>query len=436
MIYLIGINHKTSDLETREKIWLSDQEIRRILPVLHQEFYEECFMVSTCNRTELYGVPAIPPDLSSPEEFLKTIESRLIHEKDPALNIPREKFFHLKDLEAVRHLLEVATGLDSLVVGDVQILNQVRQHYDLATELRSNGSIMNKMLHVAIHAGKRTKTETDISRGAVSVSYAAVELASKIYFNLEEKKALLIGAGETGELTARHLTSRGIGRLYITNRTFEKAQELATHLNAHAFPLEELDHVLSGIDILITSVSSKEYIITRKHVEGVMARRKRTPLLIIDIGVPRNVDPSLNQIENIFLHDLDTLSRVVEQSLQKRKSCIPEVERIISEELEEFNRWYQSYSVAPLVDELKDLYETIRKEELGQHIHKFSDDDKKWAEHVTRRIIHRLVQMPASELRNGKADKKEHKEQKIRMLRQIFGLNASLKNETHPYRED
>ncbi len=424
MLYLLGINHKTADLETREKLWLSDAAIRELLPAYLKEFFDECFIVSTCNRTELYGVPKKVHPYGTDEEFYHEIEQRLIRAAKPGAEFLPKHFYRVKNMAAGRHMLEVATGLDSMIIGDVQILNQVRQHYNLASELKTNGPILNKLLHVAIHTGKRSKTETDITKGAVSVSYAAVDLAAKIYFNLEEKSALLIGAGETGELTAKNLVARGIQHLYICNRTLQKAEDLAEHLGAKAIPLDQLEQQLIHTDIVISSINSHDYVINREQLSAILARRRHSPLLIIDIGVPRNIDPSINSIGNVFLHDMDSLSAIVDQSMQNRQKCIPEVNAIIDEEMEEFARWCRSHSVVPLVDELESVYESIRSEELNYHINKFREEDKDLVNHLTRRIIHRLIQLPATELRNGIDETQQQKELKIQLVRKLFGLNG------------
>jgi glutamyl-tRNA reductase len=335
----------------------------------------------------------------------------------------------MKNMGAARHLIEVATGLDSMILGDVQILNQIRQHYQLASGLHTNGPILNKLLHVAIHAGKRSKSETEITKGSVSVSYAAVELAAKIYYNLNEKTALLIGAGETGELTAKHLINRGIHKLFITNRTSQKASELAAIMNATAIPYEEYPQQLLYSDIVITSVNSPEYIITTNQFSSIFAKQNHSPILMIDIGVPRNIDPELNTFENVFLHDMDSLSAIVEESLRNRHECIPEVNQIVAEELEEFSRWCRSHSVVPIVDELRLVFENIRNEELNYHIHKFREEDKELIEHLTRRIVYRLVEMPARELRNGETESQQQTELKISLLKKLFGLNEKSSEE-------
>lgn len=424
MLYLLGINHRTADLATREKLWLSDEEIRTLLSAFHRQFFEECFIVSTCNRTELYGVPLSKHSFASDTELFDAVERQMIAVKNAGEEVSPEHFYRLKDMHAAKHLMKVATGLDSMVLGDVQILNQLRQHYYLAAELKTSGAILNKLLQTAFHAGKRTKSETKISKGAVSVSYAAIDLAAKIFFDLGEKTALLIGAGETGELTARHLVSRGIGKLLITNRTLGKAETLAAELRAAAIPFDRFNEHLHNVDIVISSVNSTGFVLSKTELDAVFDNRKRSPLLIVDIGVPRNIDPEVNSIENVFLHDMDTLSRIVQQSLQRRHECIPEVNEIILDELTEFHRWHKSHAVAPILDEVRAVYESIRNEELIQHIHKFRPDDKELVEHVTKRIIHRLMQLPASELRNGKDDTPEQKEMKLRMVRKLFGLNG------------
>ncbi|MFA5832193.1 MAG: glutamyl-tRNA reductase [Bacteroidota bacterium] len=422
MLYLLGINHRTADVAVREKIWFSDNEIRTFLPAVKEKFFDECFMISTCNRTELYGVTKSEILDTSVEQLTSELTKEILTTKKASPIVGEKHFYHLKDIFAVNHLFKVATGLDSMILGDVQILNQIRDHYAIAAESKVSGSVMNKLLQSAVHAGKRTKTETEISKGAVSISYAAVDLAAKIFFDLSQKTVLLIGAGETGELTAKHLVARGIGKLLITNRTLKKAEEVAATLNASPVPFESFMSTFSEVDIVISSVGATDYVLNAQQFKNINKGRRQSPLLIIDIGVPRNVDPDINKFENIFLHDLDSLSHIVEQNHARRKSCIPSVNAIMLEELTEFNRWYQSHAIAPTIDRLRELYDTIRQEELDYHIHKFSEKDKETVELVTRRIIHRLIQLPASELRNGKGDTRQQKEAKLQAIRDLFGL--------------
>ena len=419
MIFLLGINHRTADVAIREKIWFSDDELRNFLPAMKEKFFEECFMISTCNRTELYGVTKAQVADITLEELSSSVIAEILSVKNAPPDIEQKHFYRLKDIAAVNHLFKVATGLDSMVLGDVQVLNQIRDHYAIASEAKMSGPIMNKMIQSAVHAGKRTKTETEISKGAVSISYAAVDLAAKIFFDLSQKTVLLLGAGETGELTAKHLVKRGIGKLLITNRTFSKAEEVAATLNAVPIPFESFPVV----DIVISSVGAADYVLTAQQLRDNLLGRRQSPLLIIDIGVPRNIDPSINKFENIFLHDLDSLSNIVEQNHNRRRSCIPSVNAIMLEELMEFNRWYQSHSIAPTIERLREVYDAIRQEEIKYHIHKFGDKEKEIVDLVTRRIVHRLIQIPATELRNGKADSRQQKELKLQIIRELFGLH-------------
>ncbi len=423
MIFLIGINHRTADIATREKIWFSDDEIRTFLPVVRDKFFDECFMISTCNRTELYGVTNSESVGNSMEELSSLLTNEILTRKNASHDVGQKHFYHLKDIFAVNHLFKVATGLDSMVLGDVQILNQIRDHYSIAAEIKASGAVMNKLLQSAVHAGKRTKTETEISKGAVSVSYTAVDLAAKIFFDLSQKTVLLIGAGETGELTAKHLVSRGIGKLFITNRTFKKAEEVAASLNAIPVPYDSFLATLSEVDIVISSVGATDYVLTVQQLKDIVKGRRQSPLLIIDIGVPRNIDPNINKFENVFLHDLDSLTQIVEQNHSRRRSCIPSVNAIMLEELTEFNRWYQSRAIVPTIERLHELYDTIRKEELEYHIHKFNDKDKEVIDLITRRIVTRLIHLPVSELRNGKGDSTQQREIKLQVIREMFGIH-------------
>lgn len=428
MIYLVGINHRTAEIAIRERIWFSDEEVRAFLPVVKDKYFDECFMISTCNRTELYGVTKSEIAESVIDEINVLLTNEILAAKNAGSNIELKHFYHLKDIFAVNHLFKVATGLDSMVLGDVQILNQIRDHYTIAADSKVSGAVMNKLLQSAVHAGKRTKTETEISKGAVSVSYAAVDLAAKIFFELSQKTVLLIGAGETGELTAKHLVARGIGKLLITNRTLKKAEEVAASLNAIAVPYDSFVSMLPEVDIVISSVGATDFVLTAEQLKDIVNRRRQSPLLIIDIGVPRNIDPNVNKFENIFLHDLDSLSHIVEQNHARRRSCIASVNAIILEELNEFNRWFQSRSIVPTIESLRELYDSIRKEELEYHIHKFNEKDKEIVDLVSRRIVQRLIELPAMELRNGKSDSPKQKEAKLQAIRDLFGLHKNSKD--------
>ena len=422
----IGISHHTAALEIREKMWMSADEIREALKRLRERYFTECMLVSTCNRTEVYG---IAPNPQVDEADLKRF---LIEIKGAAGHVLPEHFFGNVSGGAVNHLFKVAAGVDSMVIGDIQILNQVKEAFQLSGEINALGPVMNRLMQSAIHVGKRARTETSISEGAVSVSYAAVELAGKIFADFSKKSALLIGAGETGELTLKHLVGKGIGHVKIANRTREKAEALVAGLGASGSVVdyEHLAEALRSVDIVITSVNSPSYIVQPDDVHKVMKQRSNNPLFIIDIGVPRNVNPTCNRVENVFLYDIDALSAIVDKNLDKRKAEIPRVTRIIREEMIEFFRWHNSLQVGPTIHDLRDALETIRAQEVEKNINRFKPEDRELVDLVTKRILNKILHQPVITLKHGAENGSRGSETllRIKALRELFGISPEGKN--------
>ncbi|MCI0706600.1 MAG: glutamyl-tRNA reductase [Ignavibacteriae bacterium] len=427
-VIVLGINHRTAPLEVREKLWFSSEEMSTVLPLVQERWFTECFMVSTCNRTEICGVP------STTNGNLPRIDSLgqyLIDSKSATGQIQQRHLYLLRSATAVNHFFKVASGIDSMIVGDFQIVNQIKEGFKLAQEKGTVGPVLNRLVQSAYHASKRVRNESRIGEGAVSVSYAAVELATKIFADFSKKSALLIGAGETGELTARHLAAKGIGKLWIANRTYSKAEQLTQSLGGTAVEFNRLNEAIAAVDIIITSVESPQAIITAPQLSHTMKERSHKPLCIIDIGVPRNVDPAANAIENIFLYDVDALSNVVDQNLKKRESEIPKVNPILLEELKEFHEWYSALDVSPTIADLYTHFEEIRNSEVAKHLNRFStQNDKELLDLVTKRIMKKLLHIPTTMLKNGHDEPGELKYKKIHLLRALFGLNKNERKDT------
>ncbi len=418
----IGISHHTASVDIREKMWFSTDEIREAVRRLKESFFSECVLVSTCNRTELYGMTRgeVPGDA--------TLRRFLIDFKNASDVVREEHFVAATAGEAISHLFGVASGIDSLVIGDIQILNQVKESFTLAREADALGPVMNRLMQSALHVGKRTRTETTICEGAVSVSYAAVELASKIFQDLSKKTALLIGAGETGELTLKHLVSKGIGQVRIANRTREKAEALVAEFGGSVVDYEKIVDGLREADIVITSVSAPSYIVQPEDVQKVMKQRSNNPLFIIDIGVPRNVSPASKKIENVFLYDMDALSMVVDRNLEKRKGEIPKVHSIISQELADFMAWYQSLQVGPTIQDFREAMEAIRRDEVEKNIHRFRPEDRELVELVTKRILNKILHQPTTALKQGAQNGGGAEGVMLSsILRELFGIPANGK---------
>ena len=417
----VGINHRTAPLDVREKLWMSNDEIRKAVAALKGNPFSECFIVSTCNRTEVYGTyddkgnAGAPPDANFLKDFL-------INFKAGGNAVAREHLYTMSATSAVNHLFKVASGIDSMVIGDIQILSQIKDGFNIASEEKATGNFLHRLLQSTYHVGKRTRTETTITEGAVSVSYAAVELANKIFSDLSKKSALLIGAGETGELTAKHLVGRGIGSLFVTNRTRSKAEELVVALGGKIVEFDALQQMLGQVDIVVSSIATQQFVVTRSDIQRAMKERSHKPLFIIDIGMPRNIDPEANKIENVFLHDMDGISGIIDQNMQKRKSEIPRVNEIILEELTEFYNWFNSLQVNPTIHDLRTHFEHVRHEEVEKHINRFSHKDRELVELVTKRIVNKLLHLPTTNLKNGSEESEEEKHKKLSIVRSLFGL--------------
>ncbi len=417
----IGISHRSAALDVREKMWMSNDEAKELLRQLKGKYFNEAMIVSTCNRTELYG---LTPEIQVNDAELKEF---LIDFKKVQGTVSAQHFYGNFSGGAVNHLFKVASGIDSMVIGDIQILNQVKEAFTLAGEAGAMGPVMNRLMQATLHVGKRVRTETSICEGAVSVSYAAVELASKIFADLSKKSALLIGAGETGELTLKHLIGKGIGHVKVANRTRSKAEALIQSLgvSGSAVDYEQMVEALRTVDIVITSVNSPSYIVQPVDVQKVMKQRANNPLFIIDIGVPRNVDPSSNKVDNVFVYDMDSLSAIVDKNVEKRKAEIPHVTNIIREEMVEFFKWHNSLQVGPTIQELTAALETIRHAEVEKNINRFKPEDRELVEMLTKRIVNKILHQPITNLRHGAQNGARGGEtvNRIKALRDLFGFS-------------
>jgi glutamyl-tRNA reductase len=400
---------------------------------MKDRFFTECFIVSTCNRTELYGIIDSRKTQGNDTAVFDKASAALVDVKSASQFVLPQHLYQLFGCKAAAHLFKVASGIDSMVIGDIQILNQIKSHYHLASGEGTIGVFLNRLVQTSLRVGKRARTETTICEGAVSVSYAAVELANKIFSNLSEKRALLVGAGETGELAAKNLIGRGVASLSIANRTRAKAEELVKDLGGSVVDFDQLEASLQDIDVLITSVSSPQYILNPDQLRRVMRARSNAPLLVIDIGVPRNVHPDVNKLENVFLHDVDSLSRIVDQNLTRRKSEIAAVNGIVLEELVGLRHWLESLQVSPTISDLREFFESVRTDEVKKHINRFSEQDRELVDLVTKRIVNKLLHLPTTNLKNGNGESAEERHKKIHVIRGLFGLH---KDEPADHRQD
>lgn len=426
---LLGLNHKTAPIEIREKLSFKSEEaypletLRSILP------FKEGYFLSTCNRVE-FGFIIHPENKGLFfEKFFYFLENET--------NLPRselEKHFYVfEGDEAVKHLFEVACGLDSMVLGEPQILNQVKQAYKEALKHHTSGLILNKLFHRCFFVAKRVRTETGIGGGAVSISYAACELAKKILGSLKNKIVLLVGAGEMAELACMHFVSAGISQILIANRTISKAIELAHKFKGEAYSLEELPLALTKADIVISSTGSPSFIITKKIVSSILRSRKFKPLFIIDIAVPRDVDPEVNDLENVYLYNIDDLKGIVEENLKERKKEALRAKVIIEEEVFKFKKWIKELKVHPTIKALSEKMELLRQKELAKTLKKLknlSEEEKEYLEILTRSLVQKILIYPIEFIKNRHHEKTDHA---IGIIREIFKLDEGVEE---PFRSD
>ncbi len=416
-IIAISINHNTAPVEVREAVYLNNEEIKNLTHSIKNSLFSEGLIVTTCNRTEIYGIPA-NQNLSHQE-----IQNALLNFKS-VTGLKPEHFQYFSSANAIKHLFSVATGIDSLLIGDNQIFKQVKDSFQAAEDLNFTGFLMKRIFDSTVKAGRRAISETGISEGAVTVSYAAVQLIEKIFSNLSKKSALVIGAGETGEIAAKHLRERGIGNLTITNRTYERAEKLAENLSAKILPFGNFKDSLHEFDIVLSATSSDSLILTKADVRAAMKKRNYNSLVLMDIAIPRDIDPETKNIDYVFYNDIDSLNIIVQQNLIKRKEEIPKVEKIIEEELNSFLSWFNSLEVAPTIKNLRDYFEAIRLEEVEKNKNRFSSEDQEKLEIITKRIINKILHHPTVELKKytESGANSDEAAQKVSIVRELFGM--------------
>jgi len=397
-LLLVGISHRMAPVEIRERVDFQSRGIDRALAaVAARGVAREAVVLSTCNRSEIY---AAVDDVDAGHADLVAFLSAF-HKIDPDTLAPH--VHTASDLDAARHLFRVAAGLDSLVVGEPQILGQVKEAHAAATELHAVGPTLNRLFHSSFAVGKRVRTETQLGAGAVSVSYAAVALARKIFGDLKDRAVLVVGAGEIGKLTAMHLKSQGVLRVTIVSRTMAHAARTAQIIGGSAAPWEELDTALESSDIVITATGAAAPILSKAHVEALMRHRRDRPLFIVDIAVPRDVEPAAGEIEQVFLYNIDDLQATVRENLARRGSEVERAEAIVVEETEKFAAWLRARGAIPTVVALRQHFETIRRAELERLEFKLTalgPEARSRVEEITHLIVEKLLLTPTEQLKS------------------------------------
>ncbi|MBX7216556.1 MAG: glutamyl-tRNA reductase [Candidatus Kapabacteria bacterium] len=414
-IYAIGTSHKHSPVELRERLAFGEEELPEALRDLQQTIPGESAIISTCNRTELYVRP------SAAEFSIEQLKDWL--RKWKGAELPDSYFFQLRAANAARHLLEVASGVDSQVIGDIQIIGQVKQSYLIARQQKAVGKVLIRLFETALRTGKRVKAETDLFAGAVSISYVAVELARKIFYPLTNKRTLVIGAGETGELTARNLHAQGVRNVTISNRTESRGLEVIERLGfGQWMPLPALAQRLHEFDIVIVAAGAPTWLVGYEAARAASQQRGGETQLYVDISVPRNVDPKIGTIPNVFCKDLNDLNSVIETNVERRRAELPRADAIIAEELAEFNAWCNLLPVTPVIAQLQQQARTIMDAELAKQRGKFSETEFGQVERLVETVVKRIIGIPMSHLLDAEADQESMLETAAH-LRKLFKLD-------------
>ncbi|NLK52931.1 MAG: glutamyl-tRNA reductase [Syntrophomonadaceae bacterium] len=429
-IVLVGLNHRTAPVEVRERLALSESAQQQTIHDLRNTpGIEGCIILSTCNRFEIYcAVRELEPGIKAVNQFL----ANWLTSAGISLEEVKKHFYCPTCHEAVGHLFRVAAGLDSMVIGESQILGQVREAYELALAQGVTNGVLNTLFQQAISVGKRVRTETAIDRHAVSISYAAVELARQILGQLERHTVLVIGAGETAELTARHLVANGISSVLVSNRSYDRAVELARQFKGSAKRFEHLEETLVDADIVISCTAACHYVLHAEAVQRAMQVRSERPLLIIDIAVPRDVEPTVNDLDGVHLFDIDDLQNVVDANFQERQLEAIKAERIVQDELMEFNNWLNTLFVVPTIVALKEKAEKIKKAELTRAFNRLgtvSAREEKVIKSMANSIVNQLLHDPIIQLKASASSSQGH--QITEIVQNLFSLD--LEREDFPY---
>lgn len=422
-LLLMGLNHKTADVELRECLGFSAEEADAAL----HEFRDlpsvnEVLLLSTCNRVEILmsaGDAVAAEDAA--KAYLAETKQLLVDDFERALYV-------FKGDDAVRHVFRVAASLDSMVIGEPQILGQLKTAYRAATLRKASGVILNRLLHKAFFVAKRVRSETGIGDRAVSISYAAIELGRKIFGDLEGKEVLLIGAGEMAELAVEHLIRHRSGRIFVANRTFERGLELAERFRGDALRFEEVPDALLRVDIIISSTGSPDFILRPDQVKRVMRPRKMRPLFFIDIAVPRDIDPAINRIPNVYVYDIDDLKGVIDENMEDRQREALKADRIIDEAVVRFRQWLESLEVVPTIVSLREKLHTIARAEIrktaSHSLSHLSDRDVQALYRMADAMINKIMHDPTLTLKRHGASPKNSVY--LDITRRLFKLDEDM----------
>lgn len=416
MIVVVGLSHQTAPLAVREALAIPEAKMAEALERLREESgLTEAMILSTCNRVEVYG--RAPESVAGPvAEFLARFHDRRLEDLESHL-------YRLEGEAAVRHAFRVAASLDSMVLGEPQILGQVKRAYEAAEAAGALGSVLNTLRNRSFAAAKRARTETAIGRNAVSVSHVAVELARKIFGDLSERSVLLVGAGKMSEVAARQMVRDGARAAVLGGRTLERAEQLAAALGGRAAPLEALRSEMSRVDVVISGTGAPGLVVRREDVEAAQAARRHRPLFLIDIAVPRDIEPEAGKVKGVFLYDLDDLRSVAEANLRERRKEAAAAQAILDHEIRAFLQWRESLDVVPLLVELRSRADEIRRAEVDKarrRLGPLTPEQEKAVDAMTSGIVNKLLHPPTVELKRMAASR--HHTEYVGLIRKLFGL--------------
>jgi len=420
-IVLIGCNHRTAPVELRERVaFTQEQALHAAAELRRQGILEEAVVLSTCNRSELYGVAdaASAPITETLEDFLTSYHGISRAEIDG-------RIYRWTGPDALRHLFRVAAGLDSMLLGEAEILGQLRTAYGKALENGSTGPLLNRAFQGALEVGKRVRSETEVGARPMSVALAGVKLAERVFGNLKGRAALVVGAGAVAE------RNRGIGSLRVANRSFDRAAELAATMGGEAVGWDSLESVLAAPDIIVTSVGNIGPVLTREMLERALTARGGRPIFVVDLGIPRNVAPDAAGLYNLYLYNIDDLGEIVEQNKRAREAEIPRAEAIIAEHVEKFEGWRAGMEAASIVDDLRGRFHEQRETLLRERLAEMQDAPPAERERlaaITEELIEQLLREPADRLRSGRGLR--GRLSAIEAVRELFGLDAAASENT------
>ncbi|MGL5206165.1 MAG: glutamyl-tRNA reductase [Acidaminococcaceae bacterium] len=418
-LVVLGLNHKTAPVEVRECFSFSEEQVKKALKCLRRfEEFSECVLLSTCNRTELYAVVE-DADTALPV-MRRFLQKMAVNQPDAG-----KYLFFFTGEDCINHLFRVASSLDSLIIGEGQILSQVKRAYSLARDVNTTSTVLNTLFHKAIAVGKKVRTVTHIAYSAVSVSYAAVEMAKNAFGELTESNVLLVGAGQMSELTSRHLVANGVKTVFVSNRNYSRAVELAKKFNGIAVHFEHYIEAAHKADIVITSTGAPHYMIHTMDVARLMQQREGRPLIFIDIAVPRDVEPEVGEIKGVTLYNIDDLEAVVATNIKLRKKEALAAEKIIDAERAELVEKFRYLSYQPVLANLRDKAEQMRLREVKRALAKLPDispEERKIMENMSKMIVRKLMRDPMIRMNEVTGTNKEHFY--VEAICSLFKLNA------------